>query len=95
MLIFPKIDVDVVVSGRTEHVNLEMTENDINDVTTNMARFQNSIEQMSQGKIRINYEMITISEPISTLSYDEENGYYVSASDVIRANTYLCRKKGI
>lgn len=92
--IFPKIDVDVVVNGRTEHVSLEMTENDINDVTTNMARFQNSIEQMSNNKIHINYEIITISDPISSLSYDEENGYYVSASDIYeQTHTYVEEKE--
>lgn len=80
--IFPKIDVDVMVNGKQEHVNLTMTDTDIQDIRTNMGRFQSSIQSMSQGKMKIEYDCMIINEPITTLSYDEQFGYYVSATDV-------------
>lgn len=80
--IFPKIDVDVDVNGKTEHVSLQMSETDIQDLRTNLDRFKTSIASMSNNKMKVNYDLYIIEEPIKTLSYDNENGYYVSADDV-------------
>lgn len=93
--IFPLIDVDVEVNGKTEHVKLEMTYNDINAVHTNLNRFQFSVQEISGNRMTIDYQIITINEPIKTLSYDDVNGYYVSSMDVyeyidsyVQANEY-------
>lgn len=92
--IFPNIDVDVDINGRTEHVSLQMTENDIRDVQTNLGRFQTSIEEISHGKMTVEYETYIIDEPIDTLSYDEDNGYYVSDIDVYnQINPYVEQKE--
>lgn len=80
--IFPKIDVNINENGKMEHVSLTMTDSDVQDIKTNMKRFQSSIKTMSQNKIRIEYDIITINEPITTLTYDDVNGYYVSPNDV-------------
>lgn len=80
--IFPKIEVDVNVNGKMEHVSMTMTDSDVQDIKTNMKRFQSSIRIMSQNKMRIEYDVITINEPITNLSYDDENGYYVSPNDI-------------
>ncbi len=88
--IFPKIDVDVKSNGKTEHVSLQMSDNDIEDLKTNMDRFKDSIKTMSQNKIKVSYDLFEIEEPIKTLSYDNENGYYVSPEDVYEyINTYV------
>lgn len=80
--IFPHIDVDVNINGKTEHVSLDMSDDDIQDLKTNMARFQTSIQSMSNNKMKVTYDIFTIEEPIKTLSYDDDNGYYVSPEDV-------------
>ncbi len=80
--IFPEIDVNVDIKGRKEHVNLQMSQKDIQDIKNNLERFSTSIATMSRGKMSVECETITISKPIKTLSYDDENGYYVSANDV-------------
>ena len=80
--IFPNIDVTVNVDGKTENVKLQMTSDDIRTVENNLARFKNSMREVSKDKINIEYETYVIKKPIKTLSYDEENGYYVSAEDV-------------
>jgi len=80
--IIPNIDVDVDINGKTEHVKLNMSNEDISKIKTNLSRFKTSISQISRNKINIDYKTITINEPIKTLSYDEENGYYVDEKDV-------------
>lgn len=88
--IFPKIDVDVNTNGSIEHVNLEMSENDIQDLKVNMERFKSSIQNMSRNKMRVNYDLYTIEEPIKSVSYDKENGYYISPEDVYEyINSYI------
>ena len=79
---YPNIDVTVNVDGKTENVKLQMTSDDIRTVENNLARFKNSMREVSKDKINIEYETYVIKKPIKTLSYDEENGYYVSAEDV-------------
>lgn len=80
--IFPDIDVNVDVNGKAEHVKLQMTDNDINTIKTNLSRFKNSIKEISKDKIEIEYDTYVINEPIRTLSYDKENYYYVSGQDI-------------
>ena len=40
---------------------------------------------MSKGKMTMTYDILTIKEPIKTLTYDEENGYYIDALDVLES----------
>ncbi len=88
--IFPNIDVNVNVNGKMEHVKLQMSNNDIMTVKDNISRYSTSISQICKNKMSIEYEIYTISDPIKTLSYDDESGYYVSADDVYEyINTYV------
>lgn len=88
--IFPEIDVDVEVDGKTEHVSLQMSDTDIQDLRNNLDRFKTSIASMSNNKMKIDYDLYIIEDPIKTLSHDIENGYYVSAEDVYEyINSYV------
>lgn len=88
--IFPTIDVDVNVNGKNEHVNLQMSNNDISNIKANFQRFETSIKEISNNKMSVNLRTVTIYDPIKTLSYDEENGYYVSSNNVIEyIDSYL------
>ncbi len=80
--IFPNIDVNVNINGKSEHVKLQMNNNDIANVKANLQRFSSSISQISKNKMTVECETYTILDPITTLSYDEENSYYVSENDV-------------
>ncbi len=91
--IFPIIDVNVDVNEKKEHVKLEMTETDIADIIYNLYRYNESISKLSKNKIKVESETYTIWNPITTLSYDEENGYYVSASDVYAYINHIVREK--
>ena len=81
--IFPTIDVNVNVNGKNEHVNLQMSDSDISKIKANFERFETSIREVSNNKMSVNIKTVTIYEPIKTLSYEKESGYYVSSSDVI------------
>lgn len=88
--IFPKIDVDVQANGRTEHVRLEMSDTDVQDLKINLGRCQTSIANMSNNQMKVKYDLYIIEEPIKTLSYDSKNGYYVSPEDVYEfINSYV------
>ena len=88
--IFPNIDVNVQIGNKQENVKLQMSEDDIETIKTNLNRYSNSISEICKNKMSIEYDVFTITEPIKTLSYDAENGYYVSADDVYDyINSYI------
>ena len=45
-------------------------------------RFQSSINELSENKIEITYDLVEIEEPVSNISYSERNGYYFQEKDV-------------
>lgn len=88
--IFPNIDVNVQVNGKTENVKLKMSQSDIDDLKINIDRFKTSIQRMSNNKMQVDYDLYTIEKPLKTLSYDNENEYYVSPEDVYEyINSYV------
>lgn len=80
--IFPTIDVNVNNNGKTERILLHMTDDDVRNVQSNLQRFQNSIPELTHNKMQIEYDTFIINNPIDSISYDEENDYYVSSEDV-------------
>lgn len=80
--IFTDIDVTVNANGENRNVKLSMTQTDISDIKNDLERFKNSSKELSKNQININYDCYTINEPIKTLSYDEENGYFVNPENI-------------
>lgn len=63
-------------------------------VENNMQRLQNSIADMSNNQMSITYDIIEIKEPLTSLSYDEDNGYYIGEKDVYKLiNKYVQQKE--
>lgn len=81
-LLFDETKVSIENQGKIKNFDLNLSESDINDMKLCINRFKNSMETMSQGKMKVNYNIIEIDKPITTMSYDEENGYYVSPYDI-------------
>ncbi len=73
-------NIDVNIDG--ENIKLHISDNDINTVSQNMERFKQSCKTLSSNKLDINYEMYRVVEPLNSLSYDEENGYFVAPKNV-------------
>lgn len=81
-LLFNQVDVPIEKNGRPQNIKLNLTQIDKDDISICMRRFQSSMQEMSNGKIKIKYDIDEINTPITNISYDEENGYYVSGYNV-------------
>lgn len=74
--IFKNMDID-------EHdINISMNLHDIENIKSNMQRFAQSCEELSENKMSVEYDIYEINEPITTLTYSEEHKYHVSPQDV-------------
>ncbi len=80
--VFTNTNVSIEKNGVKEQIQLAMTSTDIVDMRQNMARFKTSCAELSKGKMSVNYDFITIQEAITSLSYDNENGYYVAPENI-------------
>ncbi len=76
-------NVNVTLPEQKEQtINLQLTQIHKEDIINCMRRFANSMQEMSLGKIKINYDIVETDTPITSMSYDQENGYYVSGYNV-------------
>lgn len=67
-----------------------MSEKMKNYVYNNMRRLNTSIKDVSHGKMSINYKIIEIDTPLTTISYEKDNGYYIGEKDVVKLiDTYV------
>lgn len=66
----------------SKSLKLNMELRDIENVKTNMQRFVSSCKSLSDGKMTVQYDIYEITEPVKTLTYSEEYGYYVDPADV-------------
>lgn len=72
--------VDANVSG--QNLSYSMTESDIADMRNTIQRFENACAELSENKMSATCDVYSINDSITTLSYDDEYGYYVSPEDV-------------
>ncbi len=79
---FQSTNVQIDKDGQTNLVKLTMSPEDISQMRQNMSRFKTSCEELSDYKMQVEYDFITIQEPITSLSYDEENGYHVAPENI-------------
>lgn len=83
---------NVEINGN--QLNYSMTSQDKSVVRLNMERLQNTIKEISNNQMNIEYDVIEITEPLTELTYDEENGYYISEKDVYKLiDTYVKKKE--
>ncbi|MFR5684471.1 MAG: hypothetical protein ACLUD1_10590 [Clostridia bacterium] len=73
--------IDVTLKNG-QKVQLSMGLEDISDMRANMQRFQTSCGRLSNYLMEVEYDIFEIKQPLTTLSYDEENQYYVGPNDV-------------
>lgn len=78
-------NVDIENNTQGYNVTLNMSQSDIEAMTNNMLRFKNSCEELSGYNIKVKYDIIEIQEPLTSLSYDEESGYYVAPKNIMKS----------
>ena len=83
-------NIDLNINGK--NIKLSMSDRDINTIENNMARLQESIKDISGNKMSITYDIIEIEKPLTTISYDEENEYYIDPDDAYELIDNYVRK---
>ncbi|MBR6504695.1 MAG: hypothetical protein IKT41_03160 [Clostridia bacterium] len=78
LFILDSIDVNI----NNKNIKLSMSQTDVNDMKLNMSRLKTTLSELSNNKMTAEYDVYRISEPITSLTYDQDNGYYVSPKDV-------------
>lgn len=81
-VLFDNTDVNIAQNGANKNVKLSLTQTDKDDISICMRRFKDAMEELSLGKMRIQYDIAEIAAPIKSMSYDEKNGYYVSGYNI-------------
>lgn len=79
--IFKNTDVEV----ENKKMKFSFSANEIETIKDDMKKFQESCKNLSNGKMRVKYDIYTIDEPITTISYLEEHGYYFDPYDLNKA----------
>lgn len=72
--------IDVNIEGK--HHTYSLTQEDKDLLKDNLKRFANTVESFSNNAMTVSYQTVEIKEPLTSLSYDQENYYYVAAKDV-------------
>lgn len=65
-----------------QKLKLSMELKDVESVKSNMQRFAVACKDLSEGQMTAQYDVYEIEEPIKTITYSEEYGYYVDSADV-------------
>lgn len=66
----------------SKDIENQMSQDEINTLISNMRRCEKSIKTISNNQINITPIVYKMKEPITSISYDEDNGYYINPLDV-------------
>lgn len=80
--IFKNVDVVINQEGTEQRLKFSMSNDDIEIMKDNMQRLKSACKEISGNKMSIDYKIIEIDEPITSVSYDNDHGYYVDPVDV-------------
>jgi len=81
-LIFNETNVNLNIDGQDKNFNLTLSQTDVDDMKMCINRFENAMSELSKQKMKVDCDIIEVKEPITSMSYDEENGYFVAPYDV-------------
>ena len=73
-------NTDVVIDNK--EIDIQVTNTDITDIKNTIERFEESCNELSEGKMTADCDIYEIQNPITSLSYDNEFGYYVAPEDI-------------
>ena len=73
-------NVDLEING--EKITTRLLEQDVKNIEDSLERFKESSYNFSSGNLIVDYDVFHIEDPITTCTYEEENGYYFTEKDV-------------
>lgn len=81
--IFPNVKATAKGGKIEKRVNLTMNEEEKQDIYADMERLKETCSNFSSGLMNVTYDIIEIEEPITSISYSEEDaGFYIDPVDV-------------
>lgn len=80
--IFKNVDVIIKENDKEKELKFSMSNQDIETMKEDMSRLKKACYSLSDGKMCIDYDVIEIDKPITSVSYDYSHGYYVDPVDV-------------
>ena len=81
-LIFNNTNVNIDNGNVKQNVKLTLSYNDSYEIISSFRRFETSLGELSYGKIKASCDVIEVEEPIQSMSYSDENGYFVAPYDI-------------
>ena len=76
------MNITANVNNQEKKFNLKVSTGDMDDVENNLRRAQDTFRNLSQGKMTMTYDTYVIDTPLTKISYDPENEYYIDPGDV-------------
>ena len=73
-------NIDVNIDNK--NLKLSMNMSDIGTMKANMDRFKVASQELSNKRMSVDYDIYEIDEPVKTITYSNEHGYYLAPSDV-------------
>ena len=73
-------NVDVNIDN--QNLKLSMSLNDVEKMKLNMNRFKSAAQELSNNRMTVDYDIYEINEPIQTITYSDDYGYYLDPADV-------------
>ena len=84
-------ELNVEVEG--QQYDFKVNGIDKENVELNMERYKRDCNLFTNGLMKVDYEINEIKEPITTISYSEEHGYYIDYKDVKDAIYDIVKEK--
>ena len=91
--IFKNVNVEVNTEEGLEQLSISMSEKDIESISETAERFKDACKELSENRMSVNYDIYEITDPITSISYSEEFGYYIDPMDVKDQITEYLRDK--
>ena len=76
-------ELNVTINGK-EYI-FKTNNEDRENARLNMERFKDDCYKFSNKQMIVNYEILEIKDPITTISYTDEHGYYLTYKDIKNA----------
>lgn len=80
--IFENLDANVNINGTNTNIKTSINQNEMLTMQQNLERAKTSFKNLSNNAMTMHYQIINIEEPIQSVSYDQQNGYYISTNDI-------------
>lgn len=73
-------NVDVEINGMK--MQYSISQSNVENIKNDMSNFASTCKRISDGKIKIDYDVYVVKDPLTTISYSEEHKYYFDPYDV-------------